>query len=326
MRGRLALLLGGFLLVGGCPAPRSASDGDPAVAVLQGQPIPRSSLLTGLRAATTPGEIPKDGAGFAALRGRIANELFVEEVLLMEAAERGIAVTAEQVTAELAIRLGDPPNTEAADSAAERLGSEQVFADLVRRRLVARRVEEALRAELAAGIEVTPEQVEAAKERFADALVKPARVRARQIFSTDPEVARALHARILEGEDFATLSQAEFGNDGDMGWMSTDAAPALLLEATAPLAPLQVTEVLRSPLGYHIFQLVAHRPALKMGAAPAAAEVERRLREETVESRLSTWVATRTDALGLQVNEDVLLGVRCCRDGDVYVADSEETQ
>lgn len=326
MSSRAALLLSGLLLIGGCPGPLSAPAEDPAVATLGGEEIHRSALLLGLRAATTPGEIPKDGAGFGSLRSRIANELFVEEVLRREAATRGIAVSAEQLAAELKIRLGDPPNAEAQAAATERLGSERAFHDLVRRRLVARLAEEALRIELAEGVEVTPEQVEAAKERFAAALVKPARVRARQIFSPDPEAARGLHARIAGGEDFVAVSRAEFDTDGDMGWMATDAAPTLLLEATDGLAPGQATEVLRSPLGYHIFQLVARRPALRMGAEPAAAEVERRLREETVESRLNAWVAARTEALGLVVHEDVVQGLRCCRDGDVYVDRPEETK
>jgi len=324
MAARSALLLGVLLLAVGCP--RGASVDEPAIATLGGREVSRGSLLLGLRAATTPGEIPKDGAGFEALRGRIANELFVEEVLIREAAARGIAVTPEQLTAELNVRLGDPPNPEAEAAAIERLGSVEAFHGLVRRRLLARQVETVLRTELAEGIEVTPEQVEAAKERFADALVKAPRVRARQIFSTDPEVARGLHARILGGEQFVAISTAEFGGDGDMGWMTTDAAPTLLLEATRDLAPGQSTEVLRSPLGYHIFQLVARRPALQMGAVPATVEVERRLRAETVESRLNAWVGAKTDELGLQVHQDVVDALRCCKDGDVYITESEETR
>ncbi len=326
MCSRSALLLGLLVLAVGCPRGVLSPVDEPAIATLGGQEIPRAGLLLGLRAATTPGEIPKDGAGFEALLGRIANELFVEEVLIREAESRGLSVTPERLTDELRVRLGDPPNPEAEAAAIERLGSLEAFHGLVRRRLLTRQVETALRVELAVGIEVTPEQVEAAKERFADALVKAPRVRARQIFSVDPEVARGLHARILGGEQFVAVSSTEFGSDGDMGWMTTDAAPTLLLEATRDLAPGQTTEVLRSPLGYHIFQLVARRPALQMGAVPATVEVEKRLRAETVESRLNAWVGAKTDELGLQVHQDVVDALRCCRDGDVYVAESEETQ
>jgi peptidyl-prolyl cis-trans isomerase C len=326
MASRFAFLLGLLLLVGGCPSGVLSPVEEPAVAILGGQEIPRADLLLGLRAATAPGEIPKDGAGFESLRSRVANELFIEEVLIREAAGRGLSVTAEQLAAELTVRLGDPPNPEARAAAIERLGSEGAFYGLVRRRLLARQVEAMLRAELAEGVQVTPEQVEAAKERFEDALVKAPRVRARQIFSNDPEIARALHARIVGGEQFVAVSTAEFGGDGDMGWMTTDAAPTLLLEATRDLAPSQSTEVLRSPLGYHIFQLVARRPALRMGAAPASEEVERRLLAETVESRLNAWVGAKTDELGLQVQQDVVDALRCCKDGDVYVTESEETQ
>ncbi len=145
MASRSALLLGVLLLVVGCPNGVLSPVDAPAVATLAGQDIQRADLLLGLRAATTPGEIPKDGAGFEALRGRIANELFVEEVLIREAAGRGLSVTAEQLTSELKVRLGDPPNPEAEAAAIERLGSLAAFHGLVRRRLLARQVEAVLR-------------------------------------------------------------------------------------------------------------------------------------------------------------------------------------
>lgn len=322
MRALLGLLAA---LLCACPS-ASTEPVDPAVATLAGQAVPRSRLLLRLRAATTPGEIPRDGEGFETLRNRVANELFVEEVLLQEATPRGLSVTPEQLRTELTERFGDPPNPDARAAAEERLGSGGAFEELVRRRLLARVVEDALRAELAEGVAVTPEQIEAARERFDPELRAAPRVRARQIFSDDPEVARALHARIAGGEDFVAVSEAEFGSNGDMGWMRTDAAPTLLLEATKGLGPGGVTEVLRSPLGYHIFQLVARRPALKLGAEAANPKVEKRLRAETVESRLKAWVATRTDELGLAVHQDAVETLRCCRDGDVYVALPEETR
>ena len=318
------LLLCGLLM--GCPAGSAPPSVDPPVAQLAGQGIRQSELLQRLRSATTPGEIPRDGDGFGALRSRIANEYFVEEVLLLEAQTRELVVADERLDAELVARFGDPPDPEAIAAAVARIGSDDAFRALVRRRLLARDVEDALRVELADGVAVTPEQVAAARERFQGSLTASGRVRARQLFSADPEEARAWATRIAGGEEFLAVAGAAAGNDGDMGWMTEDAAPSLLLEATRSLPPGGTTDVLRSPLGYHIFQLVARRPALAMGDEAAAAEVERRLREETVESRLKAWVAARTEELGLVVHEDAVAGLRCCREGDVYIDAPEETR
>ncbi len=73
-------------------------------------------------------------------------------------------------------------------------------------------------------------------------------------------------AQITRGDDFskvaASFSDAPDGlQGGNLGWRSPERLPALFNTAIAPLKPGQVTEILRSPNGFHILKLLERRGA-----------------------------------------------------------------
>jgi peptidyl-prolyl cis-trans isomerase C len=319
---RWALCAIGALLLG-CPAKPGAEVASAPVARLGDRVITTGDLLGVLQGLAHQGELPRDD-GFAALRRRTLDERIVEEVLLAEAAARKVAVPPAAVDAEIAALLGDPPNSEIQADAAALHGGMVGWRAVVARRATLNLMEQALRDELTVGTAVTPEQVEGALSRYADRLGKPGRLRARQLFDPDPEVVRALHQRLVAGESFEALAE-ELGleSGGELGSMSLASAPTLLVQATGDLVPGEHTEVLRSPLGYHVFQLVARTPETTRTPEEAAALVEQWLVEESVESRLRAWIAAKTEALGLEIDEDARDAVWCCRDGRPYVRREE---
>ena len=207
--------------------------------------------------------------------------------------------------------LGAEPNQDVEAAAAKLHGGMDGWRAVVARRLTINTMEQTLRVELAEGTSVTPEQVQAAMSRYSDRLARPPRLRARQLFDEDPELVRGLHARLEAGESWEALAE-EIGAEegGDLGSLSEESAPTLLVQATAQLEPGEYTGVLRSPLGYHIFQLRGRTPAGVAKPEVAAQKVEQWLVEETVESRLRAWIAAKTDALGLEIDEDARAAVR----------------
>ena len=317
---RTAGLLLGLALLGllpGCPEERSPEL--PPAATLGQRVISIEDLHRVVVGMAGPGELPRDDA-FAALVRRSLDERVIEEVLLLEAEARGLIPTPAEVQAEIDQMLGTPPSSEARAEAVALYGSEEDWVASVRRRLAVRRAQRAVRDALAEGTSVTPEQVEAARPRFEDRLVQPRRVHARQIFSTDPAAVRDAHERLEAGGDFADLAEELGAEDGgDLGWMTAASAPNLLLQATEELEPGQWTSVLKSPLGYHVFQLVEATPRGLPTAEAADALVETWLRDEAASSRLRAFLAARTEELGLVVHEDALRALRCCRDGAPWI-------
>ena len=93
-----------------------------------------------------------------------------------------------------------------------------------------------------------PERIEAARARAQKALAE----------------ARA-------GADFGSLAAAysdapDALQGGSLGWRSPERVPELFANALAAMEPGQVSEVLRSPAGFHLIKLVARRGASVEGA------------------------------------------------------------
>lgn len=86
--------------------------------------------------------------------------------------------------------------------------------------------------------------------------------------------AEEVRKRALAGEDFAqlavTFSDAPDGLEGgDMGWRGPAKLPELFVQAVAPLQAGGVSEVLRSPAGYHIIKLRDRRGGSPLQAMTA---------------------------------------------------------
>lgn len=76
--------------------------------------------------------------------------------------------------------------------------------------------------------------------------------------------AEGLLKRIRNGENFAELAAAysdapDALQGGNLGWRPLDRMPGMFAEAAAKLQPDGVSELLRSPNGFHIVKLVAKR-------------------------------------------------------------------
>ncbi len=319
----LLLLLG---LLGACSTPPAEpADADPILARVGPRVVRFHQLLGAVQSRSDAGLLPRSGAGWEDLRARLLKERLVEEVLLIEGEERQLAVEPSAVEAEVSRAAEDVGDEERlAAFVTERHGTREAWIAAIERRLALGAAEDAIRAELAAEVTIAPEQVESARERFARRLEVPARIRVRQVSFPDPESARGAQLQLQEGADFAGLIRSLTGEDGDSGFVAEDAIPPAVLAAVAELEVGETTDVVPSPLGYHLYQLLGREAGGALDADAAHAEIERSLRAEAVESRFRAWIAARTDALGMFVDEDSVALVRCCRRGLPYVGPPTE--
>lgn len=126
--------------------------------------------------------------------------------------------------------------------------------------------------------------------------------------------AQEVRKRALAGEDFAQLavafSDAPDGlKGGDMGWREPAKLPELFVKAVAPLQAGEVSEVLRSPAGYHILKLHDRR-----GGSP--------LQAMTAEQTHARHILVRTNELVSE--EEALRRLSVLRERIVQGADFAE--
>jgi peptidyl-prolyl cis-trans isomerase C len=236
-----------------------------------------------------------DGAARQAVTARILDELVDEELLLQAAATAGVSVSDEAVEREVRARAeGYAPGTFQRVLTAEQL-TLSAFRDGVRRRLT---IDRFLRNHFATLPPVTDDDVAARYAQSADAMRRPAEVRVRQVLVRTAEEARHLRGEIAErrltveeaARRFSTGLEAEQG--GDLGWFAQGEMPPAF-DVCFALPRGEVSDVVASDYGFHIFQVLDTREAR---VEPLAA-VRDRLVEELVRERQSAAVAALVQTL-----------------------------
>jgi len=187
----------------------------------------------------------------------------------------------------------------------------------------------------AADVPLTRDEVERYHRAHIDRYSAPEEVRARHILvSPDgegPEAdararaeAESLLARVRAGEDFGALARQHTDDPatrdvgGDLGFFGRGAMLDAFERAVFALRPGEVSDVVRTEVGYHIIQLTEHRPAVAQPLATMWTNVGSDLAAEKADSLArrtadSLYRAVRTPAqlraaartLGLEVESFV---------------------
>jgi parvulin-like peptidyl-prolyl isomerase len=104
--------------------------------------------------------------------------------------------------------------------------------------------------------------------------------------------ARALRRRILDGESLFRLAGTESidpegrARNGDMGWLRKGSGMPEIEKAIAHLPDKQVSEVIRTPRGYHLVMILERKPGRQL---PFEA-IEDRVHQRMVEERLPGYL------------------------------------
>ena len=228
------------------------------------------------------------GTDLAQLTPEVASAMldqYVEEIVISEYADaKGIEVPADRLTA--AVR------TEARVTVVEKrdeMRREQLIADL------AAKVPPPDETQLRAYYQQNPREFQSAEE-----------VRVRQILVNDEKLANTIRTQLLNGASFPDLS-AEHSRapnatrGGEIGFVSRGELPKMFEEEIFRLQPGQITPVIATDSGFHIFLADERRQAGTIDFESAIPVIEIRLREEAVRQELAKIVAASRKEMSLAV-------------------------
>jgi len=150
------------------------------------------------------------------------------------------------------------------------------------------------------GIRVPPENVEAEYLRRVavedPSVRRGAEVRARQVFTTDPEVARAALAELALGATFEEAARRfseapEASRGGDMGFVEEGVLPQEIDDALRALElGARSEQVVVSPYGYHLFQILDRREAETLPLDAVRNDIRRDLRARAEQKAYGAWI------------------------------------
>jgi len=207
--------------------------------------------------------------------------VMIEQVLTEQAAEKaGIQVTEDQVEAEMQAMIAETGGEEAFRATLEAWG--ETYEDAKRE----------LRTQLI-GMQMTDRVL-------ADVPESAEQVRARHILLDTQEEAQHIRSQLEAGADFAALATAHSldkstrENGGDLGYFPRGILVSSEVEEAAfSLQPGQFSEVISSPMGFHIVQVVERDPN-----RPISPENLQLLREQAVQSWVEgLWAQAQVERL-----------------------------
>jgi len=228
------------------------------------------------------------------------NRLVSAQVALNHAAKAGVVVSDAEVEARLRELHGEGWKDE-----------DPRYRDAVRREMIVDRV--AL-LELAPRTRVPERALQAYFEEHRGEYAQPERVQVRQIVVEDRTKAEGLHTRLEQGEDFAALARANsLAPEAPAGGELPPFARGELPEAfdrAFELEPGQISPVIESPYGFHVFLLEREIKASAPTLEEMRAKLEAELGQRHLEELRGEWLRALRKSAEIQTNEDSLETLR----------------
>jgi parvulin-like peptidyl-prolyl isomerase len=241
------------------------------------------------------------------LRRAYLDQMIERKLLAQEAHRLGVRVSPEELNLAILEMRKDYPGK----GFDERLSLQGVTLEEWRGRL-----EEKLLAERmmrrARRIQGTIDEKEALQyyETHRPSFELKARVRARQIVVADGEEALQILRRLKKGESFAKLAAEkslgpEKANGGDLGYFSEGERPAEF-DQVFRMEAGQISEVIWSPYGYHIFKVEEKVEARQVSFEEAKAGILEDLERSKGEQEYQRWLKELKNKAKVRINKNLL--------------------
>ena len=140
---------------------------------------------------------------------------------------------------------------------------------------------------------------------------KAEQVRALHIMVETEAEARDIHKQLKSGKkDFSSLAQEysqgpEGAEGGDLGYFATGQMP-VEFDDVFKLKNKQISSVIQTPYGYHIFKVVDKKAARKMSFEESREIIQGRLLREAQDKAFGKWLIQLKEKTDIKIDHEVL--------------------
>lgn len=239
-------------------------------------------------------------------------ETMIERLALLQAArDAQVQVSAEEVDRRVLALTSEYPAGTFDTALAQSQTTKTELARRTREQLV---IERLIADQVFARVAVTEDQIRREYDENADAWSDPEQVHAQQLVVKGLDEAKRLQQLLWQGKKFPDLARryslspdAKVG--GDLGFFKRGEMPPAFDDAIFRLSPGQVSEVVSTEYGFHLFKLVEKKPARKRELAEVRATIEAKLLDGLRAERQKTFVKGLREKAQVKVNDQVLVSV-----------------
>ena len=158
---------------------------------------------------------------------------------------------------------------------------------------------------------ITPDEIKAYYVSHETEFTQPPMVKFSQIVTHSEDEAKALRERLLKGEHLDELAREysaapEAENGGEVGWISRNTLDESIDRAIFSLPIGEISPVVKTPYGYHIFQVDAKRPEGPKSLQEARDEIETILILQKQEKFYDNWIVRLKELFPVRINHELL--------------------
>lgn len=232
-------------------------------------------------------------------------------LLLQEARELAVSATDAEVDREVLRASADYP---AGGFDAELARRQLTMAEFKQKESARLTVEKLFGARVYPRVGFTEEEVRRYYEEHAQDFQQPEEVHAAQIVVKGIDEARRIQQQLRAGKKFADLARkyslsADAKVGGDLGFFPRGVMPPQFDEVAFSLGVGQVSDVVETEYGFHLFRILEKRPARKRELAEVRGKVEEKLLSKKREQAQEDFLAALREKATIKVNEPALLAV-----------------
>lgn len=228
------------------------------------------------------------------------SRLVSEQLVLNRAAELGVKVHDAEVERRVRTLHGDDFD-----------GSDTAYLAQVRRQMT---LERTALVDLAEGLSVPESAIESYFEANRDSYARPPRVQIRQIVVDDESTAKRLRSVLEDGADFETVAaENSLAPEASEGGLLPPFARGELPEVfdqAFELRPSELSPVIESPYGFHIFRLEAVLPRQEPDLDVVREDIALELQELRLQELRREWLRGLRRRADVRVNEPLLEELR----------------
>jgi parvulin-like peptidyl-prolyl isomerase len=241
------------------------------------------------------------------LKQAFLDQMIERKILVQEARRVGIKVTPEEVNQAISEVKTDYPG----EGFGEKLGLKGMTLEEWKRRLEEKLLaEKMIRTSLRYRGEITEKEALQYYEKHPELFQVKEKIKARQIVVADGEDALQILKRLKKGENFEKLAREkslgpERVEGGDLGYFSKGERPAEFDEIFS-MEVGAISEVIRSPYGYHVFKLEKKTEPRQISFEEAKGGILEELRQRRGEEEYQRWLKGLKGKAKVKINKRLL--------------------
>jgi parvulin-like peptidyl-prolyl isomerase len=246
--------------------------------------------------------------GWAAMKEELLQRAIDEYVVLEYGREAGIGVTEQELEGEIRQITADYGKEDFQAALLRQYVDFQSWKDKLREQILIRKILEAV---TASASPPSYEEIKTYYQNHKAEFTLPAMIKFRQVVTSTVKEAENVLKALKAGERFSevamrTSTAPEAANGGDVGWLPLGELEESMDKAIRALKIGEISPVVKTPYGYHVFQLVAVRPGGPRPLHEVMAEIEITLNDQRREKIWLVWLAEQRKRFPASVRSEVI--------------------